>query len=819
MSQEIVVGGASEPEPPAAPPEVRVLDDAEREAERHLKEARAAEQFPAQDVVPRPAAAPAGYARQPAPVASYQVPPSTIASRTRESVKTPIRVIEELYARYPMSEGNRVRVVRREPRKDPFGNLSTGWLGDLTAPMTMADFTSCYGGGKYGLQLIGPTDAARNDFSERVIVEMTLEIPGVPRMIIPAQLADSEDPMTQQRVGMFPAMEPERVAVKRLEVEAQQRERLDDREREQKREERESTRTLFEMSRPSDTSIEAIRDTARQTVEESRRQNEVTLDIMRNTVLEQQKQLLDKENELKELRREVVTARQEAVTAINNAETRMVADLREQKRVELDNLRDTNRKEVEVLRQRYDEDSRKYQADYAARLETDSRKYQADLQEQTRKNEADRREAEQRAERERAAAREDARAKEETMRAAYEDRIRQMQDNFNSRIQDLERSTARELTANKEQRDLALTTIRETHESRAKVEGKTSEIQITALQHDLQTARTRVDTLERENEKMRAEIHKPPLKAIEEAEKLSRAVGMVRPDEVEHPEVTPAGDGKMDWGQMAMSVVKGLAEKSPELLQKLSEMRSTNAAAAAAPVPGVVTRQLGAAPGAVPPMAPAAVRQRRRGPPPTPGTMYGAPPPLSGPPPIVAAPRYVQPPVVSATQQTYGAAEPPSVGSPGPAPVPQVPFGAPGYDAGSMQAQWDASAAAVAPPAQAPQAPQAAPTSIAPPPAQPAAAPQPQVSDMQVQLFVQQLENAITTNVDPAQFASVLIQQIGPQMAVQTIGQVTPEAIVEMVSGTPAGASSPIVTRSGEKYLQAVWEAARVQLRAAGAQI
>jgi hypothetical protein len=335
----------------------------------------------------------------------------------------------------------------------------------------------------------------------------------------------------------------------------------------------------------------------------------------------------------------------------------------------------------------------------------------------------------------------------------------------------------------------------------------TSEMRIHNLENDLQTSKSRVEQLQRENDKMMAELHLPPAKALKQAEELSRLIGMVRPDEVEHPEPVVASDGKMDWGQLTMAIVKGLAEKAPEMLQKLGEVRQNNAAAAGAS-PGIVPRQL-AGPAPVPQMAPAAMRRRRQGPPPAPGTMYGAPPPAMGPPGVMSPLRYIQPPPAVAGPAMTNAAEPPSVGTPGPTPQPQVPFGAPGYDPNAMTAQWDAAAQSVAPPPVAqPMPQQQAPAEAAPP-----------VNDAQIQRFVASLEQAISQNVDPVQYAATLIAQIGPQMAVQAIGSVGPEQIVEMVSASPAGAASPIVTRSGEKYLQAVWEAAKSQLRAQGAQI
>ncbi len=798
-------GMAPLPEDLGTPPEPSA-DDAMRAAEAHLREQTAAEQFPAP--MPDPPTA-QRYAQQPAPVMSYQVPALVPARSAREPARGQIRVIEELHARYPMAQGFRVRVWRREPRKDQYGNLAAGWLGDLTEPLGMSMFTACYGGGKYSLMVVGPNDPARGDISERFVAEMQMEIPGPPRMFVPQELAQAEDIMMQGQGQRYPypvpvGMEPEKVAIAKIQAESEEKRRLEDRQREQATLEREYIRDQVAAAKPSDAAIEAISGHAKQTVEEMRRQQDEALQIMRERAQEQQIALREKDAELRQLREEILKARQEAVNAINSAETHNVQELRERNHTDLENLRESHRKELAELRQRYDDDTRKMQTDYTTRLDTEMRKYQTDLSAQTARGDKDRERIESLAHQERQSLREDFTQKEQNLRQSYEDRIRQQTDTFQQRIQDMERITQREIAAAKEQQSLAIQTIKEVHESRSHVEGTAANLRIQSLENEVANLKSRNEVLDRDCEKMRAEIHKPPAKALKEAEELSRMIGMVRKDEIE-PVEAPAATGDMDWKQVAMGIGRAVVEKAPEFMQKLGEVRQTNASAAAAPV--VATRQLPpGAPGGVPPMAPgAAGRRRRPGMPPNPGTSLPVPPAMGGPPSYMPPPQYVQPAVVPATAISSGPAAAPAVGEPSPMPPQPAPATA-AYAPGAMEAQWDAAGrAAIA----------------AQPAAQPGATggPAPAQMDLQVQAFVEALERAITAGVDPGEFARGMIDQMGIANAVQAVGSVGPEKIVEMVSASPAAARSPIVTRAGEKYLHAVWEAARAQLRAAGAQI
>lgn len=791
------------------------VDDAKAAAEAHLREQQAAEQFPAPVVE-----SPRKYAQAPAPVQSYQVAAPQLATRQRETTRSPIKVVEEIYARYPISQGYRVRVWRKEPKRDAYGMLATGWLGDIEEPVSMGDFTSRYGGGKYSLLVIGPNDPMRGDVTERAIAEMSLEIPGAPRMILPPQLAEQEDMMTQGIRYALPQQvvgESEKVAVTKMQLEDKHRERLEEREQAIASMERENLRAMLQAAKPSDASLQAIQEQGSQAMKHLTEQYDNQVQMLRDQQLEQQKLLHQKDEELRQLRTDILAARQEAVTAINNAETRAVQELRERHRTEVDAMREQSRKEVEDLRHRYDEEMRKSQADYIARLAADSSKYQGELSTLTQKSDRDRDRLEDQWQKERASMREDFRLKEDMVRASYEDRLRQQKDMFEARISDLSRDTQRQIESAKANQDLALSTIRETHESRAKVENKASELRIQSLESDLARSNSRLESLQRDNDRMMAEMHKPLPRALKEIEENARVIGMIKPDEIE-PQAATTTEGKTDWGQVAMRVAQGLAEKAPEMLQKLSETRQNNAAAAAKAAPVVAARQLPAAQAGIPSMAPAAMRQRKRMPP-APGTALGAPHPAGGPPPVVAAPMYVQRSVVPETHISQGPAAPPSSGAAGPMPPEQVPYGAPGYTP-PLEAGWDAAAGSVAA--------SPVPTQAAAPGPQPSSAPvtsvvrqveTPQITEAQVQMFVAQLEQSIAQGVEPAHFAAALINQMGAENAALALGQVDPGKIVELVANSQAGAQSPIVTRAGERYVHEVWEAARQQLRAKGAQV
>ena len=73
--------------------------------------------------------------------------------------------------------------------------------------------------------------------------------------------------------------------------------------------------------------------------------------------------------------------------------------------------------------------------------------------------------------------------------------------------------------------------------------------------------------------------------------------------------------------------------------------------------------------------------------------------------------------------------------------------------------------------------------------------------------FMQNLEQAIRTRaIDPAGFAEAFIERVGVDITRQLLSTYTPSDIVEAVRQSPGGDSAAIVTRDGQKYMNALWQ-------------
>jgi hypothetical protein len=718
----------------------------------------------------------------------------------RASVRIPRepKILEDLYALYP-EIGNGVYHLRVE-RKLPtnyMGYAVSGWLCDLHEQPTFEEFAGRFGGARYLVSVIGPAKvSSRADASEppkmTTLAQLDLKIHGPPAYGTHPRDEEQEGFMmrvgqsTGGRVGPLGFVPDPQVEIRRLEIEAEERKRADDARRDAEKVARGYQDRLVDAAHPPDNVIDLLRTQAENRVSEVKGQSDKLTEMLReqNVSLIRVNEAL--QQEMRTLRDDILRVKTEAAEQLRSGETKTITELKERhgkelveqadRRVsEVGELKDRLGREMSELRQRHHEELQRVNNVYETKMNDASRNYlerMADCQ--------------SRADKEISTVRQDARERTEAMKADFDRRETAQRDAASARMADLERQTKREIDSNREQYDRQMASMTSQHASETRFTEKTADVQLRTIQTENAQFQTKLDLLEKENRLLRDKLTKDVPTAIAEAHHLAGMTGMVRADEV------PAAkdDEEFDWKKQGMKFAMSLAEKSPELLQKLGELRQQGAQQAAArppmaPPPAVLSRGL-------PPMVRQAPPPPRRvapppGMPPAAGVPVGVPPPFVGPPvPIgpvnMQAPR---PAVVMAPTLPTGPVAPPAGG-----------LGPAVNDPSS--------------PVRPPPVPQAQPSQASAPSALPLVPTEQQ--QQQVAEFMTELDQAIAGKVvSPVAFANLFIGRVGPQVAAHLLTVITPEYLIQVVNGLPGGGATQIVTREGQKYVHAVWtESARV---------
>lgn len=92
-------------------------------------------------------------------ITELDAPPDMLGD---ERVRKP-RTLQDLYARWPIGDGeHHLRVERTQPKQ--WNTMSVaGYVGDIRAPMTEREFQQVFGGREYELTLYGPDPSGRTD--------------------------------------------------------------------------------------------------------------------------------------------------------------------------------------------------------------------------------------------------------------------------------------------------------------------------------------------------------------------------------------------------------------------------------------------------------------------------------------------------------------------------------------------------------------------------------------------------------------------------------------------------------------------------------
>lgn len=664
--------------------------------------------------------------------------------------------LEDLYFYYPeIGNGEyRLRVERSQP-KSYGGATVSGWIIDLDEQISIEEFRARFGGNKYQISVMGPMkDAARLDANgrvpTRVLANIDVTVPGPPVM------GPGDQDMMRSPMPMYGGEAPN-VTAKRLELEARAQERRD-----------EEMRRLWEARQANQAPehvVNAMGAQYRETAENLRSMAEQQILVLR----EQQKVMLDeiqkKEEELKALRAELIAAKSESIESARNAETALerrlfgqhqneIAALKESFNRELGQMKDTSKRETEQLeklhRERMDEIQRRY-ADDLMRKTTESVEERGRIMREAERSE------------------------------------KSIRDTYEARINDLVRTTERELASVRDQRDREINAMRATFESSEKFVKQTSEVRLGTLGDEIGRVRSECETLKRENDQLRKQVHKDPMQFIKETKEFAETVLDWGPQQPEKEEEEPG-----DWKKMAAKGVMKFIEKLPDTAKQVTEQIQTVRQQNQQQV--MLMQQHQAQAHAQQQNQQRALAMRRRAMPPPWTTMPGVQQQAAAQSGVLAGDVPFSPPIPSRS---------PAYPS---APTSAVPMANEQAPQSAVQIQ--------PPPVQVsqpsvhvePSPVQESSPSVPPPADTPLqAAPSTQATEEGFEQFISQLDQIIRDDViPPSMFAQGFLEQVGPQQAYVLLQQISADMFIELIEKQGKGAA--ITTRDGKQYVRAVWQ-------------
>lgn len=649
---------------------------------------------------------------KPARVAAPVVQPAQPAYTPPKKVAT----LEDLYAVFP-DIGNglfRIRVERTQPRN--YGGFSiAGFLGDFDHKMPMAEFQAQFGGGRYTVHVMGPV-RGREDLS-RVLENVDIMIPGPPLL---GSFATGEDSMMggPQR-SQFVATEPPNVQIKKLEIESEQK----------KRDEAERRRLQDQVNNAGSNNnpflehaIESVKSQADKTVENVKSLADQTIQMQREQYLAAVKTLIEKEAELRDLRNQIVEERKKSLEAVTKAEADLERRMKDLHEASLRALSDRHASDMATLRDQHqntmNEASRRY-SDDLARRDSDASKERDRIIREYDRNEAS------------------------------------LKSTFESRYNDLVRSSERELILVKEQRDRDVSSMKMNFESTKEISKETSSVRLAALNDEISRLRAHNETLTRDNDVMRKAQNKDPRVFLAETKETAMTIlGMVDPSEIRGTPEEPEFDWKKEAAKGAISFMQGVPATIEKIVGGAMAAREQNR----------VTQEVVQAQG----VEQRRVRQRTA-PNPWAATYSQVANEIPFAPPMMYQP---QAPQVQAAQQPQS-----------PQPLQQEAV---------QQAQQSSPEAA--------------------------AAPEPTATQLEEGLlqFIDQIDKAIRADglISPAVFAKNFVDAVGIEQAEKLLQQLPADKFIELV---PQGKGAAITTRDGRQFVRAVWTEAKAEVSRAKA--
>lgn len=696
-----------------------------------------------------------------------------------------IRTLEDLMARFPFNRNRQdyfIRVARNQP-KTYLGMTVTGVLRKIVEPLTYEQFVELYGGGEYELTVYGPPRGAGimdpatgklrpKALTRPIVFVVPYDKEGVfglapnPSASIPE--VDEAYPMespTMQKINMpdvaphpfqrsMRVTTPADASIHKSDLEFARDKEREEREREEREEERRASAAEVELrlkleemrmrERQEERSVEISQEQAR--AERAQRE-------------ELQRQMAAGGGSVTEILRAVGMFKDDSSIKLEmarqaEAHKTELTRLMESHKDELSRREDEHRKDLERERSLAEEKLRMAR-DESSRDRERTEKLARDVEER-----ADRRakDAEDRAER-----------RVEETRRDFERQLEAQKNIYESRLNDERRNNERDLASRKD-----------SHDSRLQTEKVSYDVQMKALERE-------VDRLRAEEARLRTELESKGdvVAQVQKVTEVANALGFTKASEVDNEK--DEDEGPKDWKSLASAIGMNLVQNLPQMVraagdavQAIRGQRDASAAQsapAAAEGPAVGPQPAGARYGFRP-------RQRLNF-----ATGDGELPGASDYTPMLAAP-----PIYPTVQQ-------PMAPPPPPPPPPYMPP--------------QPTVVSTPPPAPSVMPPQPAMPSAPPPPtAAPAAnpaAPQTEEQEIaaQILMFKPVLEQAVVNDADPVREVKQMVEQFGPEMVRTIASTITADRIIAVVSQAPDAASSPLLKFAGKKWLRAFEAAAR----------
>lgn len=667
--------------------------------------------------------------------------------------------------KYPLAfEGARIRGVQ----------------APIKQQMTQEEFNDFYGYGKYELIVYGPSrkhgykwDAKTGVLKYRQLTQpITIEVPAGYPVNPAAVFQEEEDNMSRDlqgagRVHLRPLRGATTADAKihetdlTFEEKDKERQRSDARERQQQ-EDRQRAEQERMISRLLEQNREAHEKQMAQQQEFHDRQmaqlertHEVQIAAIRTDMERLERELEAERHSDKKSDGEVlVTAMGQTLGQILPALQRSDALTGEQ-RISIERaaaedkqrLTDTHREEIRRLENTIrDNDVR-----WREQIEGERRRAEDRSREDRQLADTRMREIEQRAADQVNAAKTDAAKQLEELRRDFDKRLSDQRTMYEDRIQQIDRTHQRDLSAKEDHFTTRIETVRSTHQSELLL--KDSELE--RLRSDLAEARD--------------EARKPLVERIREREEEAEALGYSKSDGSDEPK---------DWKQMIPEIGMQLVQNLPGVLD-------------------TVNRTMDARRG-VPPQQQA--RQLPSGQPMH--TNTGLRRPVQQALPFASEDSDLNYDYDDGqTDPIYPHAEPPG---PSRRPVPVQHPASPGSDEAPPMATMPPPPSSPPPAPPAPRAPPAPPPR-APARAAPAPAPQEQqISDEQILQYSSMFKDAFQQGASAEEFVEYVKTQLNPQLIQSVSRMVSPEQIIEVLEERDS--ANPLLRRDGQKFLRDVWD-------------
>lgn len=721
--------------------------------------------------------------------------------------KRDLQTLEDLYDAYPdIGNGSYyLRVERKHPTRYG-GQFIAGFLTDLHEQITLSEFAARFGGQVYEVSVRGPGRGSTLDSDGRIqartLTSITVKVPGVPVVDFQGQSSNGAAMSSSGGAGW---REDPRVTMKRMEYDADALRRSEQREAQLRRE-------VATRSTLSPDLVRQMNEMAEQRAQETRSSSAEIITDLREEKRRLTDALRERDSQLDQLRQQLVQVQTEVQQRLRDEETRQIRELKQQQEATLSRIKDDHAATIQRIQQEHErrlnemnerhvrecDSMRQNEARERERLRDDHNRREKALQDDFARRESLFRDRE-------TSLKDDFARREDSLKRDYE-----------LRFQQLERSAKRDIDI-----------IRSSESTKAELAQQTANMQANLHVAEIQRLTSSVDSAEAQAAEAQRELskhtNKPLLQQVEETKTIAETLGLMKKDEE-----------AFDWKRGAVSAVKNLIDRAPDIAKGLGEAREQNRVAVARAQQAAQQAQIRSEQqrrrammqnaGVEPPqMSASPVSASRPGPPSSDRTVPRPPPPpgvSSTPRPWDAGPpdphQYDLPP--EPTGPPAPEAPPPSPGATKPqgplpppisaGPAPPLPDDIEESEEGDEQQATQGESIT----AERYEFPGGAVSEEPLPPEAAEEVAKVQVTSEQVARFSEQLENAISSGiVSPRTFAEAFIEETTPETTLAIVSAVGPDQLVDAVAQQEGAQSTAIVTREGRKFVQQLWvEATRI---------